>query len=70
MAEDAPRDPTETSPLLGQGQENGTTTHHDPETVNGAVPAGEATAEEAVVAQKMHLLLPAIGIGVRLPLNA
>ncbi|KAH6687168.1 multidrug resistance protein fnx1 [Plectosphaerella plurivora] len=66
MAEDAPRDPTETSPLLGASQENGTTTHHDtdPETVNGAVPAGEASAEEAVVAQKMHLLLPAIGIGI------
>jgi hypothetical protein len=68
MAEDVPRDPTETSPLLshedGHGQTNGAAHGADPETVDGAVPAGEASAEETAVAQKMHLLLPAIGIGV------
>jgi hypothetical protein len=68
MAEDVPRDPTETSPLLGDEnghrQSNGAAHGANPESVDGAVPAGEASAEETAVAQKMHLLLPAIGIGV------
>lgn len=55
-------DPTEESPLLGER-----TGHH---AINGDVEASHAdhatsnASGEQPVAQKMHLLIPAVGIGV------
>ena len=67
--------PSETSPLLGGGDRSKATL--DPSAANGSdvENAAAANADEAVVsreglpevAAKMHVLVPAIGIGVSFP---
>lgn len=57
-------EPTETSPLLGE--------HNDRGRVNGDTEAGQTNgrpsgdSDRPSAAQKMHLLLPAVGVGVSL----
>lgn len=61
--------PTEASPLLGDGLIGGETTDYSGQEANGA--AAEQNAEDELerlgnpeMAKKLHLIVPAIGIGV------